>query len=73
MDICDNSYLSGSGSSLNIAERAGLEVALLQQAAAKIKYPQFWGKITGDKGDYLITQSIVEGYAAVPTKKFYYT
>ncbi len=73
MDISDNAYLSASGCSLNTSERAGLEAALLAQRAAKVKDPQFWGKIEGTGGDYLITQSIVEGFSAVPTKKFYYT
>ena len=73
MDISDNAYLSASGCSLNTSERAGLEAAILAQRAAKVKEPQFWGKIEGTGGDYLITQSIVEGFSAVPTKKFYYT
>jgi radial spoke head protein 9 len=73
MDVSDSSYLSGSGQTLNIAERAALDAALQQQTANKVKGAQFWGKITTTGAeDYIITQSLEEGFASVPTKKFYY-
>lgn len=73
MDIVNNQYLAQSGHTLNVEERTNLENILAKQVVEGVKYPQFWGKIYGETGDYLITQSLeTAAFASVPTKRFFY-
>lgn len=75
MAALNESYLGASGSGLTVAERAGLELSMLQTQQEE-KLPRdglsFWGKITGDNNDYLVAVALLPAYP-FPTKKFYYT
>ena len=63
-----------SGYGLNVAERAGLEVAMLQvKLAEKLLTLDFWGRIYGDTADYLVVVATLEESSKFPSKKFYYT
>lgn len=67
--------MGASGCGLNVAERAGLELSMLQiQQEEKLPRDSlsFWGKITGDQNDYLVAVAQVAAYP-FPAKKFYYT
>jgi len=72
-DIDDLSYLTTSGFTLSVEERAGLEVAMLKrQNDESLPKLYFWGKIMGSKdSDYLICVGILPSYD-YPTKKFFY-
>ena len=72
MDILDLNNLGASGHTLNIEERAGLEVAInkrrLEDGFAELL---FWGKLYGEEDDYLI----VFGYGEsqdFPRKRFFF-
>jgi radial spoke head protein 9 len=64
--------LSDSGMCLSVAERAGLEVAMVQRTNDEgFKALFFWGKITGTSEDYLICYGLLPSYD-YPQKKFFF-
>ena len=72
MDPLHLNHLGFSGHTLNVEERAGLEVAINKQRLDEgLREVLFWGKLFGEEDDYLI----VFGFGAsadFPRKKFYY-
>lgn len=73
MDLQDLNALGFSGRTLNIEERAGLEVAIAKRRLEDgLQDLGFWGKVYGDEDDYLV----VVGYGPsedYPAKRFFYT
>lgn len=72
MDIKRFPDLAFSGYTLNVEERAGMEIAMRKrQLEEGLERVLFWGKITGQEADYLI----VYGFAPsteYPRKQFYF-
>lgn len=67
---------AGCGYGLNVAEKAGLEMAMLQiRQTEKLarRSIKFWGRICGDTADYLMVCATLPSACYFPTKKFYYT
>jgi len=65
-------HLSASGNTLNVEERACLQVAMLERKnSEKLSKVLFWGKIFGEEADYLVAygESQTLGF---PNRKFYY-
>jgi hypothetical protein len=72
MEIRDLPYLSFSGFTLSVEERAGLEVGmrkrLLEEGLSSIV---FWGKIVAAEADYLIAYGMTPSLE-FPAKRFYF-
>lgn len=74
MDVEHVSRLGFSGNTLNVEERAGLEVAMMKRAEEEgMGRLLFWGKVGGTRGSYLVCCGLRQkAEAQVPVKKFYY-
>jgi len=73
VDIDSLDKLGPSGYTLNMEERSGLQVSMLQRCKEE-NYPSkllFWGKIRGIQNDYLICYVLLPDWE-FPKKKFYY-
>ena len=72
MDPLHLHHLGFSGHTLNVEERAGLEVAINKQRLDEgLREMKFWGKLLGEEDDYLV----VYGFGAsqdFPRKRFYF-
>jgi radial spoke head protein 9 len=73
--MCDldmTEMLSDSGMCLSVAEKAGLEVAIVQRMNDEgFSSLVFWGKIMGTSEDYLICYGLLPSYD-YPQKKFFF-
>jgi hypothetical protein len=72
MDPFELNHLGFAGHTLNVEERAGLEVAINKRRLEEgLREVLFWGKLYGEEDDYLV----VYGFGAsadFPRKRFYY-
>lgn len=65
----DLQYLAGSGRTFNIEERAAIQSALhMLKAEQGFSRVQLWGKILGQKTDYIIAQGYYQGGERVLSK-----
>jgi len=72
MEINNLCHLSGSGNTLNVEERACLQVAMLERKnAEKLSKVLFWGKVFGEVADYLVAYGETQTLG-FPTRKFYF-
>jgi hypothetical protein len=72
MDINNLCHISASGHTLNLEERACLQVAMLERKnAEKLSKVLFWGKIFGEVADYLVAYGETQTLG-FPTRKFYF-
>lgn len=72
MNILDLNSLGFSGRTLNLEERAGLEVAISKRKLEDgLTEALFWGKLYGDEDDYLIVFGFGDS-VDFPVKQFYF-
>lgn len=72
MDLFALNSLAFSGYTLNVEERAGLEVAMNKRSLEDgLREVLFWGKVYGDDDDYLVVYGFGES-ADFPRKRFYF-
>lgn len=72
VDVLDLNSLGFSGRTLNIEERAGLEVAINKRKVEDgLREAFFWGKLYGEEDDYLVVYGFGESLD-FPRKQFYY-
>lgn len=72
MEISQLNELGFSGRTLNIEERAGLEVAISKKRLEDgLQEAFFWGKVYGEEDDYLVVYGFGES-ADFPRKRFFF-
>jgi hypothetical protein len=72
MDPLDIGALGFSGHTLNVEERAGLEVAIAKKRLEEgLREVGFWGKLFGEEDDYLVVAGFGPS-ADFPRKRFYF-
>ncbi len=72
MEVVDLNALGFSGYTLNVEERAALEVAISKKKLEDgLQEAFFWGKIFGEEDDYLVVYGFGES-ADFPRKRFFY-